>query len=114
MKKAVLINPHAQSVEDIEIDEGIQPFYDVMGCQMIQSAPLSLPLEGNDNSSVTLFVDEEGMYAPVRFFFRIEQFSPAPLCGKAVIVGHDGQGGSCDSPVNAEQVLSNIEWLGRG
>ena len=98
--KAILIDPTSgvRSVTVIDLKEGLQAIYDVLGCGNIE-APIIYP---NDDA---MYVDGE-----IWFTFS-EKFDPEdeikmggfmfpgwsyPIFGKALIVGTDDEGDSAD------------------
>lgn len=86
--KAVFVNATERTVTDIEIEKGLKPLYDMIGCRLVDV----VQLEDNDD----LFVDDEGLLniEPSTPLFRIGVLT---LAGNGVIVGGDDETGeSCD------------------
>jgi hypothetical protein len=86
--RAVFVNAAEKRLEDIEIEKGLQPLYDMIGCDLVDLVHL-----GDDD----LFVDDEGLLKarPESPFFRIGDVT---LAGNGVIVGCDSKTGeSCDA-----------------
>ena len=86
--KAVFVNAGKRVVEDVEIERGLQPMYDMIGCRLVELVRLS-----DDDD---LFVDEEGLLSiePTSPMFRI---GDATLAGNGIILGGNNETGeSCD------------------
>jgi hypothetical protein len=76
--RAVFVNASARTVEDVLIERGLQPMYDMIGCRLVDIVHLG---DGDE-----LFVDDEGLLSagPHSPFFRI---GDATLAGNGLIVG---------------------------
>lgn len=76
--QAYLIDPKARTVETVDYNN--ENWRNI--CDHID-AP-SFDVAGTDKLSV--YVDDEGLYAKERYFFRVEGY-PQPLCNKALLLG---------------------------
>lgn len=100
--KAVFVNADNRTVEDVEIERGLQPMYDLIGCRLVDLVRLS---DGDD-----LFVDDEGLFSiePTSPMFRI---GDATLAGNGLIIGgNDDTGESCNVHRNADHYRSTITF----
>lgn len=89
--KAVLINPHDQTVTDVDVDtsKGLPAFYKMIDCDLVEFFQLG--------GGIALVIDEEGMLKDQvsdpsgedtvpQAFFRVMD---TPLAGRAVLVKLD-------------------------
>jgi hypothetical protein len=86
--KGVFVNAAERTIVDIEIQRGVQPMYDMIGCRLVDLVVLP--------HSDDLFVDDEGLLSltPTSPMFRI---GTATLAGNGIILGgDDATGESCD------------------
>jgi hypothetical protein len=94
--KAVLIDPQAKSVTDIEIVPDFKHYYEVMGVDIIEAVHI-LP-------NHTLWVDEEGLLKNNSYFAWDYQ----QLAGKAILV--KGSAGT-NSAYTADQIRPLIKFI---
>jgi hypothetical protein len=100
--KAVFVNAAERTVTDVEIDRGLKPMYDMIGCSLVDLVHLS--------DSDDLFVDDEGLLnlSPTSPMFRI---GDATLAGNGVIMGgNDETGESCNVHMDAAHYRSIITF----
>ena len=103
--KALLIDPVAETVTTIEINDwrDISP---ALNCSLFDCVQIS--------SNVSIFVDDEGLYVEDQHFFYHPGYRQ-PLAGRGLVLGFDDEtGNSIDCPVTADQLAPYIMWLGRG
>lgn len=74
--KAILIDPYAKSVTQVDYDGSLEQAYALTQCDMIEQAHLS-------NGDV-LLVDEEGIYRQTKAFITPLYYQP--LHGRALMV----------------------------
>lgn len=96
--RAVLINPHMRTIEDIEVIPDFQHYYGLMDTDIIQ------PINPSSTPRHTLFLDEEGKLKP-NHYFSIRGY-PDILAGNAILV----KGQRKDSDFTAEQIKTLIRW----
>lgn len=103
--KALLIDPVAQTVTPLEINDwrDISPALNCELFDIVQVAP-----------HISIYVDDEGLYAEDQHFFYHPGY-PQPLAGRGLVLGFDDRtGDSTDCPITADQLRPYIIWLGRG
>ena len=96
MIKVILIDPFACTIEHVEVDgDDYKSYYPLLSHETkavdrFDSVQCSV-LKGRD----TIFVDDEGLDAPVRFFLTVG--TGQPLAGKGLIIGADARGNPVDA-----------------
>lgn len=101
--KAFLIDPVKQTIEQIEIEKGIQAMYKAMECDLF-SAPITY--ENGD----TLYCDDEGLFKPQKGGFIFPKWTYM-IVGKALIMGTNrNTGDSQDVKSDIEVFRKNIIW----
>ena len=87
--KALLINPEKQTIEEIQIEDGLKPMYDAIGndCEMVE-APIQFEHD-------ILYCDKEGRLKANNYGFYPNSWD-YPILGNALIMGVDEDGESTD------------------
>lgn len=104
MKKGIFIDVENRQVSEVEIQDGLQPIYDKVGCELFEIVEYDY---FND-----VYVDEEGLLklTPESKFFTIEGY-PTPLVGNGLIMGVDKDSGeSVDTNLSVEEVSKRISF----
>lgn len=101
--KALLINSENKTISEIEIEEGIKPIYDALGCTTF-AVPLVYP------NKDAMYVDDEGFFKHQSGSFMFPNWS-YPLLGKALILGTDKYGNSVSVKTTKEELLKDIQWF---
>lgn len=107
MIRAILIDPSTRSVSEILLDGKLKDYYKVMDCNMI-TVVYTFEQDTMFNGHV-IYADDEGLFKDERHFTRVTRQS-APVAGKMVVVGDDGDGGSTDCWLCVDQVHESVEW----
>ncbi len=103
--KALLINPVARTVSQVTIKEtpGLLAAMRVhLGCQWVDRMQLT-PRED-------LWIDDEGRYAypnPHGYF----KIGGQVICGRGLVLGHNGDGESCSTRAMPAALAMAIEWI---
>lgn len=100
--KAVLIDPHTQSVTDVDLPEGgrLEEMRELIGCTTLTA----ITLESGDS----LFLDDEGLYAPNQKFFALPEDYPEPLAGRGLVLGlNHSNGESIDAHFSSKDILDS-------
>lgn len=101
--RAILIDPEAQTVTDIDHAGKLEALYETLGCSTVERVPL---LHGEN-----LWCDEEGLLKqPHRPLFHIghSPADPTYIAGKAVIFGEDEAGAIKPTAMELEMVRDKI------
>jgi hypothetical protein len=101
--KAILIDPHARTVQQIDLAPGIDAIYAAIGADCF--CTLNLGIERD-----AIFLDDDGLFKEGQEFFALGQY-PNPLAGKGVILGCTEEGESCDAVTPLELVRLSVHWL---
>lgn len=102
--RAVLIDPVARTVTDIEIEKGLSFLYKAIGCRTVTRVELD---DQND-----LWLDDDGLlHTPQPDKFTIGRY-PQPLAGVGLVCGYDGEGNTISTRLDADKVRPLICWKG--
>ncbi|MBR4664440.1 MAG: hypothetical protein IKO93_11255 [Lentisphaeria bacterium] len=98
--RAIFINAVARKVEEVQIENKLEAFYDKIGCTMIQLVPL-----GGTHLAI---VDEEGRLRDWKVGFRFPKSQG--IDGNALIVCEDDDGDFTDAkaPVELFQICTTF------
>lgn len=103
--KAILIDPFAREVREIEVAAGIDAIYAAIGAECF--CTVGLP-DGD-----AIYLDDEGVFRDKQQWFAVGNY-PHPLAGKGLILGCDEEGESCDPQVTGELIRAHVHWLTAG
>ncbi len=102
--KAFLIDPIAKYVEEVDYNGDYHQIYDFIQCGDSPFTCLTISDLGD-----TMFLDDEGLYKEDQVFFEWKGYSQ-PLAGRALILGTDQEGESCDVRLTRDDVIRSIKW----
>ena len=100
--KAILINPFDETITEVEYSGDFKQIYKLIDCDYFTISRLC--------DSDDLFVDDEGLLKPNRYF----TWSGQPFAGKGLILGHDDEGESIATTYDLQEVVDRVEWLPEG
>jgi catechol 2,3-dioxygenase-like lactoylglutathione lyase family enzyme len=105
--RAILIDPEARALTEIDIDDTLEAYYDVLGCELVEAVPLP-------HVSDVMYVDEEGHMRQVaeQHYFSIDDLS-APIVGKALVVGTADNGDTTEPTIDIDYLEQRVHWLVR-
>jgi hypothetical protein len=83
--KAFLIDPQEKTVSNIDIDDSLQAYYDVLECRTFDVVRIN-------NEGDVIYVDDEGLFTK-SYFFTYNGYT-SPLAGKGLVLGTDSEGAS--------------------
>ena len=103
--KAILIDPKACSVSEVEWDGKLPSLYRELGCTCVEA--IRLPRGG------CVYLDEEGRLKGERYdLFYIEgEAGVYDIYGRSLVVGSDGEGGDVDSPFSVEEIQERVRFM---
>ena len=101
--KAILIDPHSQTVQPVEWNGDYKHIYELTGCDCYDVARINKHGDG-------VFVDDEGLFKEEQAFFLVSGY-PQPLAGKGLILGVDEEGESVEPKVTLERIADTIRWV---
>lgn len=100
--RALLIDPVAKTVSEIDVENDWQAIAKAIGCSYIEAVPIG--------AGHVMYVDEEGLLQnPRQPFFETTLF-PQPLCGKAIILGVKRNGDETDATVSVGKIMECVRW----
>lgn len=102
--KAILIDPDAKTVTDVECAKGIDAIYALIRCGTFDVVRVG-HFAGEDQ---TMFVDDNGLYKKDQTFFTLN--GGGPFAGPALILGSDQRGESTSTRFLADQVRPQVEF----
>lgn len=100
---AILIDPHAQTVQSVEWNGDYKHIYQLIDCDCYDVARINKHGDG-------VFVDDEGLYKENQAFFVVDGY-PQPLAGKGLILGVDAEGESVAPNVALGHIANTITWV---
>lgn len=99
--KALLIDPDAREIREVECARGLQPIYDLIGAETFDVVTLG----GGD----ALYVDDIGMIRrPQPTPFLLVGYGP--LYGKALCLGYDDDGDSVDAHASLDSLRRSVRF----
>ena len=103
--RAILIDPFAKSVTEVQVQTGLKHFYELLGCDLVDVVRFGNGVDG--------WLDDEGLFKDPQAFFTIGAY-PQPLAGKVLLCSHDEEGNTMPAHdwLTVERVFENIEWHG--
>ena len=99
--RAIFINAVDRKVEEVQVENKLEAFYDKIGCEMIQLLGLG--------RNFALIVDEEGRLRDWKVGFRMG--TGEGIAGNALIVCENRRGDFTDCPLPAGVVAEITEFL---
>ena len=104
-----LIDPQAQKISRIEMPADLRgnldTMYQVIGCELVEVAYINDQRDG-------VFVDEEGLLKPQKYFFFIEG-GHQPLAGRGIVLGCDEEGETIAPTVTLDWLRANVSFIER-
>jgi len=112
MTKAILIDVVAKTITEVEKGEGIQSIYDHLKCDTFDVVGLGGGVDcyvDDEGLLKTPYIDDEGIKHNMNGFTFKGMGNV--LMGNGLILGHNEEGESIDSPVNIEQVKEIVTFV---
>ena len=103
--KAILINPHEETITEVEYSGNYKEIYDIIDCRTFDVA---MAKENND-----LYLDDEGLLKNNQRYFRMVEIG-ANYGGKALILAHNDEGESTATTLTLQEVENMVQWLPEG
>jgi hypothetical protein len=104
MLKAIKIDSERQELSVVNVPNGLESIYKLIGCSMIESATYI----GND----CVYVDEEGIFnnrGMIAFAFEVKG-GHQPFLGNGLVVGTDAEGNTISPEITIEQLRPMISF----
>ena len=107
--KAILIAPFDQSVSEVDYNGDYKEIYNLTDCNTFDVVSLD---DTND-----IYVDDEGLLKNPTRYFRIYSYTPnhlVTLAGKGLILGHNDEGETIATTLNANEYAGTVLFLREG
>ena len=107
--KAILIDPFDQSVSEVDYNRDHKEVSNLIDCGPIDYVSLD---DTND-----IYVDDEGLLKnPTRYFriFSYKTMRLVTLAGKGLILGHNDDGETIATTLNANDYAESVQFLPEG
>lgn len=103
MKKGILINVKNETIEMVEVQDGLQGIYSLVDCELIEVVNLD---DTND-----IYVDEMGLLELNQDtkFFTFEG-GDQPYSGNGLVLGVDDDGDSCDTTFDINVLRRTVKF----
>ena len=102
MLRAILIDPFLRVISEVNVDNDLQSFYDILNIR-------SLAMVNIDNTN-SLYIDDEGLLNNSNSLFKIASYAQ-PLAGSALVVAHNEEGETVETTLSIDQIRSMVEWV---
>lgn len=107
--KAILIDPVARTVTEVDQEGGLQPLYDRLSCEGFRPC--------NDINAVmvaprqAMYVDGEGLLIENLPMFTFIGSGQQGFAGRGLIVGTNDEGDDVDHGLPVDSVRESVVWL---
>lgn len=102
--KAILINPFARTITEVEYSGNYQQIYDLIDCDTYDCARIN-------RHGDAIFIDDEGLIHEKEQAFFLHADYPEPLAGKGLVLGCDEEGESVSPHTSLSEVTSKVRWV---
>jgi hypothetical protein len=112
MKRAILLDSKNKEFKEVEIGDGIDDIYTHLGCRCFDVVNLG--------SGVDMYIDDEGLLKESYIDADGEKHNMTGIVlkgatqvfmGNGLIMGHNSEGESVDSPVSIEQIQAVASFI---
>ena len=104
--KAILIDPYAQEIVEVEYSGDYNDIYKFLQCDLFTTVYMP-------DTTDSIYVDDEGLYVENQRFFKFAGY-PQPLAGMGLVLGCNDEGDSVSCESTLEQVKAQVEWCEEG
>lgn len=102
--KAIFINAEEKTVEVVEVGEGIQDIYKLIGCQCFTGA-------GQYENGDYVYADDEGLFGTPTAFVQLGSVNPQPIAGNVLILGTGEDGESVDVKTSIYDIMGEVVFM---
>lgn len=100
--KAILIDPFAKEITEVEYSGDFQDIYKLIDCQTFDCVTFNQAGDG-------VFVDDEGLYDETKEFFKFPGMQP--LAGKGLVLGVDPDGESISPSITLSAMKEMTSFM---
>ena len=102
MLRAILIDPFLRVISEVNVDNDLQSFYDILNIR-------TLAMVNIDNTN-SLYIDDNGLLNNDNSLFEIASYAQ-PLAGRALVVAHNEEGETIETTLNIDQIRAMVGWV---
>jgi len=102
MIKAILIDPYARAITEVEHDDSLASIYALLHADCFDCVRINTVGD-------VIYVDDEGLYRQDQFF-AYDRY-PNPLAGRGLVLGTGSQGESIDPTITVEDLEDKVRWI---
>jgi len=102
MLRAILIDPLLRVISEVNVDNDLQSFYDILNIR-------TLAMVNIDNTN-SLYIDDNGLLNNDNSLFEIASYAQ-PLAGRALVVAHNEEGETIETTLNIDQIRAMVGWV---
>ena len=102
MLRAILIDPFLRVISEVNVDNDLQSFYDILNIR-------TLAMVNIDNTN-SLYIDDNGLLNDNNSLFEIASYAQ-PLAGRALVVAHNEEGETVETTLDIDQIRSMVGWV---
>jgi len=101
--KGILINPHEETITEVEYSGNYKEIYDIIDCRTFDVATIY--------NTQDIYVDDEGLLIDNQRFFSI---NGGTFGGKGLLLSHDDEGETKSTNLDLQMVQDMVQWLPEG
>ncbi len=101
--KGILINPHEETITEVEYSGNYKEIYDIIDCRTFDVATIY--------NTQDIYVDDEGLLIDNQRFFSINDRT---FGGKGLLLSHDDEGETKSTNLDLQIVQDMVQWLPEG
>jgi len=101
--KGILINPHEETITEVEYSGNYKEIYDIINCRTFDVATIY--------NTQDIYVDDEGLLIDNQRFFSINDRT---FGGKGLLLSHDDEGETKSTNLDLQIVQDMVQWLPEG
>lgn len=108
--RAILIDPAARTVSEIESDCSLDAIHQLVGAEVLGNFGLAIH---PDRSRDMGWVDDGGLSNGLPVYAFLLPTAKDPIAGRCLIIGSDERGETSDSKFPIELLRQDVTWLGK-
>jgi len=101
--KAILINPHEETITEVEYSGNYKEIYSLIDCRTFDCVRIT-PNED-------MYIDDEGLLMNNQRYFTLLGTGLNNFAGKALLLSHDDEGETTATNWTLQEVKNMVQWL---
>lgn len=101
--KGILIDVYNKKVEEIEFENKLENYYQIIKCDLVTTAPIDV---NND-----LVVDDEGLLKSPEYFFSFNDIREPQYAGNGIIIGFNNKGEWISHSMNIKAIKKSVVFF---